>query len=121
LVLRSLLANINGVANGGSSGGSSSNTPSEPGLIYQFPSITNGTSDHLPPLKNSGTGSVTSQSNNKTHSNSGGSYNHYNNSSSNHFQSNGIVVDLDTMSNGAGGVNNGLTNGHSTTVSSATR
>ena len=114
---RSLLANINGVANGGSSGGSSSNTPSEPGLIYQFPSITNGTSDHLPTLKNSGTGSVTSQSNNKTHS--GGSYNHYNNSSN--FQSNGIVVDLDTMSNGAGGVNNGLTNGHSTTVSSATR
>ena len=117
---RSLLANINGVANGGSSGGSSSNTPSEPGLIYQFPSITNGTSDHLPPLKNSGTGSVTSQSNNKTHS--GGSYNHYNNSSSSsNFQSNGIVVDLDTMSNGAGVVNNGLTNGHSTTVSSATR
>jgi hypothetical protein len=117
---RSLLANINGVANGGSSGGSSANTPSEPGgvgILYQFPSLSNGTADHLPPLKNSGVGS--SSTNNKTHINSVSSYNggsnHYNN-----YQSNGVVVDLDTMSNGAGSINNGLSNGHSSTVSSAT-
>ncbi len=129
---RSLLANINGVANGGSSGGSSANnTPSEPGgvgILYQFPSLSNGTADHLPPLKNSGSVSVTSSNNKHITANSATSYNgvsnHYTNGSStnggHHFQSNGVVVDLDTMSNGAGGVNNGLTNGHSTTVSAAT-
>ena len=112
---RSLLANINGVANGGSSGGSSANTPSEPGgvgILHNFPSISNGTAEHLPPLKNSGVGSSTS--NNKITSNS--IYDgHYNN-----YVYNGVVVDLDTMSNGAGSISNGITNGHGSTVSSAT-
>ena len=108
---RSLLANINGVANGGSSGGSSANTPSEPGgILHNFPSISNGTADHLPPLKNS----VVGNSSNKITSNS--IYDgHYNN-----YVYNGVVVDLDTMSNGAGSISNGLTNGHGSTVSSAT-
>jgi hypothetical protein len=113
---RSLLANINGVANSGSSGGSSANTPSEPGgvgvgLLHNFPSLSNGTAaDHLPPLKNSGVGGV-STSNNKISSNSiyDGHYNNY------------VYNDLDSMSNGAGSISNGLTNGHGSTVSSATR
>ena len=50
---RSLLSNINGVANGGSNGvsnGSTANTPSDIVNGYNLPSI-NGSSDHLPPLK----------------------------------------------------------------------
>ena len=60
---RSLLANINGVANGANGsvhvtngGSSTANTPgSEAGNGYALPSI-NGSSDHLPPLKANGAG-----------------------------------------------------------------
>lgn len=125
---RSLLANINGVANGGSSGGSSANTPSEPagvGILYQYPSLANGANglaEHLPPLKST-TGN--SGSNNKLLSGINGStstYNgHYNNTTNGitgQYQTNGIVIDLDTMNTSVTGTN-GVSNGHSGIVTSA--
>lgn len=58
---RSLLANINGVANGANGStngqGSTANTPGSEANGYALPSI-NGSSDHLPPLKSQDSGRV---------------------------------------------------------------
>lgn len=66
---RSLLANINGVANGangtsngvGNGGSSTANTPGSEANGYALPSI-NGSSDHLPPLKSGGPAAVNGSS-----------------------------------------------------------
>lgn len=64
---RSLLANINGVANGangstnGGNAGSTANTPGSEANGYALPSI-NGSSDHLPPLKSGGSSAVNGSS-----------------------------------------------------------
>ena len=120
---RSLLANINGVANGvpnGTNGvgavngstGSTANTPgSEANGYAALPSI-NGSSDHLPPLKASAASVVTANgtsaaNNNKFYSNgvtSNGSNGHHN----------GYFNDMDVMASTVSNVSNvtSVTNGH---------
>ena len=116
---RSLLANINGVANGvpnGTNGAvngtaSTANTPgSEANGYAALPSI-NGSSDHLPPLKASAASVVTANgtsaaNNNKFYSNgtSNGSNGHHN----------GYFNDMDVMASTVSNVSNvtSVTNGH---------
>jgi len=92
---RSLLANINGVASNGTasngSGGSTANTPGSEANGYALPSI-NGSSDHLPPLKNS------ANNNNKLNGVNGvnGYHSH----------------DMDIISASAASTTTSLTNGH---------
>lgn len=138
---RSLLANINGVANGANGsvhvtngGSSTANTPGSEANGYALPSI-NGSSDHLPPLKangagvdrsgqpitNGGGGSVASN-NNKFFN--GGSVNGVNGSSVNgvngtSLTSNGYLHhDMDVISTTGSSslqsttTGNSLTNGH---------
>ena len=113
---RSLLANINGVANGvptgttGTANGTSStaNTPgSEANGYGALPSI-NGSSDHLPPLKASTASVVTANGTSAANNNKFFSNGTSNGSNGHHV--NGYLHDMDVM---ASTVNNGqVTNGH---------
>ena len=132
---RSLLANINGVANGANGsvhvtngGSSTANTPGSETNGYALPSI-NGSSDHLPPLKANGAaqpqaitnggGSVASNNNKFFNGGSGtvnGSVNGVNGTS---LTSNGYLHhDMDVISSTGSSslqsttTGNSLTNGH---------